>query len=121
MASQSITKLQQKAERAQAAIARVREEAEIQGHAIAGTVTEVATGFLMGAAEQRYGEGALMGADIPLVVGLPAAALAIAGIGGAPTETPNAILRSIGNACLVIEGYKKGGQLAEQWSGTSGT
>lgn len=114
--AESIKKLEAKAERAKEAIARIKHEGEIQGHAIAGTITEIVTGGVMGALEEYWGEGAIMGADIPLIVGIPTAALAIFGVGGEPTETANAMLRSVGNACLTIESYKKGGQLTQQWA-----
>ncbi len=76
-----------------------------------GVATGVVAGIGFGAAEEYWGEGALMGADIPMVVGVPATLFALAGYGGAARS---AVLE-VGKAGLIIEGYKGGGSLARDW------
>lgn len=115
----ALTKAEEKYESAKKQVAAFKAEAAIQGVAVAGTVTEVVVAGIMGMAEEYWGQGAVMGADIPLLVGVPAAAAALFGVGGDPNEVTNALLRSTGNACLAITAYKKGGQLAAEWGSRS--
>ncbi len=92
-------------------LALVREESQETISEGLGAVTQVASGVAFGAAEEKWGQDAIMGASIPLVVGLPAVALAIAGYGGSMRST----MLHIGTAGLTIEGYKWGASMTRDW------
>lgn len=116
LATMSKSELQQHWDRAARGWAKAREHAEEVGEQVAETALQITTGAAMGIAEEAWGERAVMGLNIPLVVGLPSSIMSIFGVGGRRGFVALG-LRSVGNACLTIESYKFGGRAYHEYRG----
>lgn len=69
-------------------------------------------GAIFGGLEERFGEDAIMGASVPVVVGAPALALGLAGVGG---EMASGVMLDVGKAAVAIESYKLGARITRDW------
>lgn len=87
--------------------AKRREHAET----LMETGAEIVSGALYGAADQRYGSSAIMGASVPLVAGIVATGASLFGVGG----SANGVLMAVGRAGLVVEAYRRGGEMYREW------
>ena len=86
---------------------RAREESET----IMDTAVTIGASAAFGALDQKYGSDALMGASIPLVVGVAATGAALLGYGGGMSDS----LLAVGRAGLSCEAYRWGARTYQEW------
>lgn len=111
MASSALAKAEAKIASLKARAASMRDEYADTIEEVVGVVSGMGAGFAFGAAEQKWGEDAIMGAGIPVVVGVPATVAALAGFGGGARK----VLLEVGKAGLIVESYKGGSRVARDW------
>ena len=95
-------------------LSRAHERAREQSEEITETVVEVVAGAAYGALDERYGTDALMGASVPLVVGVLGTGAALMGYGGGMSG----VLAAAGRAGLTVEAYRRGASMYREWSAT---
>lgn len=99
-------------QRVKGAVKRARDEAERKGMMVLGTGTQVLMGGAMGMAEEYFGERAVLGLNIPMVVGAASGVAFLTGVGGEVVET---LTHATANAGLTIESYKFGGRVLSEY------
>lgn len=109
MAGSAMTKI----EAMRARLRSVNENRKEQIQDVVDLGVGVVTGAAMGAADQYWGTEAIMGASVPLVLGLSATGAGLFGVGGEATST---LLKSVGKAALICEGYRRGGVMYNEWA-----
>lgn len=111
MASGALAKAEAKLDALKNRMANARAEYSDTIEEVVGVGTAVVAGALYGGAEEKWGEDAIMGASIPLVVGAPMTLAAVMGYGGGMRKA----MLETGKAGLVIESYKGGGRFVRDW------
>ena len=98
---------------------RLRENQSEIGQTIARKASMSASAGLLGAAEAAYGEGAIFGADIPLVVGLVATTAEVFAAASGMDGTATSLVAGVADAGTSIVFYKGGARLYDDWRGRS--
>lgn len=105
MASTALEKAREYSSSLQKRLSTLRERGKEETRHLMQHGTALVGGFAIGAAEARYGEGAVAGMDIPVAVSAAAGVAALSGFGGADAAP---YLRGAVDAGLAIWGYKEG-------------
>lgn len=112
MASSALAKVEAKLERAKARAAGLASDYEDTIKEGVGILTGCVTGALLGAAEEKWGEDAVFGASVPMLVGFGGIAAGLTGVGG---DASFAILEA-GKAGAYIESFKAGSRMYSDWA-----
>jgi len=111
MASAAISTYRNKLDNLRSTLQRARSHAKEQAEEVTETLVETVAGAGFGALDERYGTDAIMGASVPLVVGVVATGAALLGYGGGMSGT----MAAIGRAGLVCEAYRRGATMYREW------
>lgn len=112
MASSALAKVEARLERAKARATSLASDYEDTIKEGVGIVAGCVTGALLGAAEQKWGEDAVFGASVPMLVGFGGIAAGLSGMAG---DASFALLEA-GKAGAYIESYKAGTRMYEDWA-----
>lgn len=93
-------------------LSRAHERAREESEELMESVVEVAAGAAYGAADEKWGTDAILGASVPLVAGVALTGAALLGYGGGMRGT----LAAVGRAGLVVEAYRRGATAYREWS-----
>lgn len=122
MSTAALTEAREENERMRAMISNIRKKANEQTESYVRTGVTVATGFALGAAEEKWGDDAAFGMSPSLATGLVAHGLALLDVGG-KAATPH--LMAIGDAGLTCYAFRAGADMMQRYdeadSGTGGT
>lgn len=113
--SAALSTYRNKLEQFKSRLSRAHERAREQSEEITETVVEVVAGAAYGALDERYGTDAVMGASVPLVVGVAATGAALLGYGGGMSG----VLAAAGRAGLTVEAYRRGASMYREWSASN--
>lgn len=114
--SSSLSTYRNKLDTLKARLSNAHKRAREESEEITETVVEVVAGAGYGAAEARWGTDAIMGASIPLVVGVAATGAALMGYGGGMAG----VIAAVGRAGLTVEAYRRGADLYREWDTREG-
>ena len=110
-----LTKSQSQVERLSRQLHNIRQRVSEESETIIATGAMVASGAALGAADERFGADAVMGASPSLAVGVLATGAALMGYGG----SMNDLLLSVGRAGLTVEAARWGARAYREWSESS--
>lgn len=113
--SAALSTYRNKLEAMRSRIQRANAHAREQSEEVMETVVEVASGAAYGAADEYWGTEAILGASVPLVVGVVATGASLLGYGGGMSGT----MAAVGRAGLVVEAYRRGAQAYRDWDSRS--
>lgn len=105
MSSTALMKAREYSASLQKRLSNLRERGKEESKHLMQHGTALVSGFAIGAAEARYGEGAVMGMDVPVAVSAAAGVAALSGFGG---QDAAPYLRGAVDAGLAVWGYKEG-------------
>ncbi len=112
MASGALAKVEQKLERAKARAASLAGEYEETIREGVGVIAGCTTAALLGAAEEKFGEDAVFGVSVPMLVGIGGVAAGLTGVGGDASFA----LMEAGKAGLYVESFKFGTRMYADWA-----
>lgn len=124
MSTAALAEAREENDRMRSMIANIRRKGAEQTESYVRTGVTVATGFALGAAEEKWGDDAAFGMSPSLAVGLVAHGLSMLDVGG-KAATPH--LMAIGDAGLTCYAFRAGADLMQRYGednpsgGTGGT